>query len=448
MNETNDIAVQIKEQALKYIQGAIRVYGQTLEESAYKYKAIERDGETSSAKILLQLLIIYAISGVSFRVIAVYGFMMNAVNVTDEAWRQRFQKSSAWVLFLLQTSLDSLAPTSLCFSSNGQNMQVYLIDATMFKQVGKKGKELRAHMCYNLTKGSMEEVTVTDNHTAEGAQVFAIKPGSLYIGDAGYGRGVHLEHISSKGGYALFRLTPNQVKLAKDVKGRNKIDVTALFSKKKKYLDVKCFVHTKNGRYTPVRIIAGRLPADKALLAGERKIRESRRRQSQIREATLLFSGWVVLMTNADDSHCAKSLLHLYRSRWQIELLFKRIKQFLGIKRLKKASLEHSKLLVLLWLLVWSAVERKALEAEIQLMLRDDDLSRYSPWVMSSIIFKQLQVMVNAGWAFAFNPALHAHRIYPLMRNHKDGRHNQYSDLRSILFFGQIGLPRKNKLTA
>ena len=124
------------------------------------------------------------------------GYLQSAINVSDEAWRQRFLKCGAWVLFLLQNCLNSLAPTSLAFCHNGQSMQVYLIDATMFKQVGKTGSELRLHMCYNLTKGAMEEVVVSQKYTAEGAKTFTIKPKSLYIADAVYGKGVHLERES------------------------------------------------------------------------------------------------------------------------------------------------------------------------------------------------------------------------------------------------------------
>jgi len=427
VNEINDMLEMLKEQAQTYIENILKTCNLDLSGSAKEFKAIERIGETSDAKVLLLVLVIYATSGVSLRIIAVVGCLCSAVNVTDEAWRQRFLKCGAWVFFLLQNSLSSLAPTSLAFCHNGQSMQVYLIDATMFKQEGKTGSELRVHMCYNLTKGAMEEVVVSDKHTAESAKTFTIKPGSLYIADAGYGKGVHLECIVSQNGYALFRVTPNQIKLATDSNGKNSITLAKLFKTKKKLLDFHCFIHTKNKQYMPVRIIASRLPEDKALLAREHKIRTSRRRQSLIREATLIFCEWVVLMTNVDSSHSAQSLLDLYRSRWQIEMLFKRIKQFFSVKRLKKATLEHSKLLITLWMFIWSAIEKEALEAEIRLIMRGEDISRYSPWVMTMLTFKQFETIVNAVWALSYNLNLHLHDIYRLLRNHKSRRLNQYA---------------------
>jgi hypothetical protein len=348
-------------------------------------------------------------------------------------------KCGAWVCFLMQASLNSFSPQLLVFCHNGISMTVYLIDATTFKQVGKNGKELRVHMCYNLTKGCMEEIAVTDNHTAESVKSFTVKPGNLYMGDAGYGKGTNMELILEQGGYALFRITPNQVKLAKDDKGKVVINMETLLKKAKpktKQLDFNCYIHTAHGRYVLVRIIASRLPADKALLAKERKIRESQKKQSQIKDATLVYCQWVILMTNVDQSHTAESLLKLYRSRWQIELLFKRIKQFLGIKRLRKASLEHSKLLVMIWILIWSAIEKQTLEVEVQLIEQGEDISLFSLWSVTALIFSRFEVMLNSLWAFAYNQTVQLTEVYRKLRNHKAKRRNQYAEFH----FGD-GLP-------
>ena len=254
-----------------------------------------------------------------------------------------------------------------------------------------------------------------------------------------YGTGSNLEYISTRNGYALFRITPNLVKLASDPKGKKVIDMAAKLKTKNKCVSINCYVHSQKGRYLPVRIMASRLPEDKVLLAKERKMRTAQKKQTQIKDVTLVYCQWVILMTNLDASHSAKSLFHLYRSRWQIELLFKRIKQSFGIKRLRKASLEHSKLLIMLWILIWSAVERETLEAEIQLIEQCEDLERYSPWVMTRLIFNRFVTILNALWAFSYDNALHLADIYRFMRNHKDSRRNQYVDYHFGCLFAPLG---------
>ena len=426
MNEINDIFEKLKAQAQAYITNMLGVKQEHLQTSAYNCGAIVRSGETSDAKQLLQLLLIYATSSMSLRAISICAYLGDSVNVSDEAWRQRFLKCIAWIYYLLQISLDSIAPTALWFSHDGSNMQVYLIDATVFKQEGPNGKELSVHLCYNLTKGAMEEVMVSDRRTAESVKHFTVIPGSLYICDAGYGTGTNIEYIVENKGYALFRITPNTVRLSSDCHGKVVIDMAQKLKTRKKQVVIDCFVHTAKGRYLPVRVIASRLPEDKALLAKERKIREAKKKQRKLKASTLVFCQWVILMTTADATHSTDSLLYLYRSRWQIELLFKRIKQFFDVKRLKKASFAHSELIVLLLLLTWSAVEKRALEVEIFLLQKNHDLQGYSPWVMSTLFFHQFETLLNLSWAADFSRLPCISMVYKLLRNHKSQRPNQY----------------------
>ena len=51
---------------------------------------------------------------------------------------------------------------------------------------------------------------------------------------------------------------------------------------------------------------------------------------------TLEAAGYVFVFTTLDASHSATQVLELYRMRWQIELVFKRLKSLLGLGHLKK----------------------------------------------------------------------------------------------------------------
>jgi len=432
-------------QAKYYIMQMVKPGHKDMMKLAREHSVVERDNGTFDASLLLQLLLIYAISSVSFRILSVCAFLIGFGDISDEALRKRFLKCSAWICALIQIQLDSVSLTPTIYFNNGQFMETCVIDASTIKQDGKNGKELRIHMCYNLTRGRMEEVIVADNHTAESAKAFTIKQGILYMGDAGYGKGVNIRIILPQGGNALFRFTPNHTKLAKDSKGKDIIDMEKLLKNAKpktKTMTFHCFVHTARGKYVPIRVIAGRLPADKALLAKERKIKESRRRQSQIRDATLVYCQWVTLMTNLDDSYSAEKLLQLYRSRWQIELLFKRIKQFLAVQRIKKATLEHSKILILLWILIWSIVEKEVVETEIKLLNQDEDISLYSLWLMTSFEFNRLKTRINALWVSLYDSNIHLAHVYKKLRNHKSRRRNQYTHARFDPVFSVASLPQ------
>jgi hypothetical protein len=430
VNEINDTLEEVKMQAQRYIDTLLETTSANLQEAALQSGAITKIRELKEAKHLLQLLLIYAVSDVSLRAISVIASEIAGINISDTAWRKRFLKCGAFVCLLLNNALANVAVTQLWFYYQNQKLQVFLLDATTFKQVGKNGEEIRVHMCYNLTKGAMQEVIVTDNHTAESAALFTVMPGCLYIGDAGYGKGKNMAYIVENEGNVLFRFTPNLTKLAMDAKGKRIVNMAKRLKSKKNKIQFHCYIQAGKDNYIPVRIMASRLPEDKALLAKERKIKTSKRKQQQVKEETLIYCQWVILLTNLDSSYDMDSLFRLYRSRWQIELLFKRIKQFLKVNRLKKASLEHSKVLVLTMFLAWSLVEREALQAEIQLLEQGEDMEDYSPWVATSIAFLQFKTTLNSSWALGLDIKRVIRTHYHRLRNHKSQRANQYTSFR------------------
>ena len=310
-----------------------------------------------------------------------------------------------------------------------------MLDGTTIKQAGKLGNRggetLRVHMCYNLTKGCMENICVTDKHTAEGVTIFDLEANTIYIADAGYGKGKALAHVVSCKADALFRVTPNHLSLANDEKGKIKIDMTTKLDTKANIVDFTCFVHTENKKYVPVRIIASRLPEDKALLAKERKIRNAQRYQTKnMREETLIYAEWMFLMTSLGNDVSVESLFAMYRSRWQIELLFKRIKQSFDISVLPAASLVHSKAMVMLWLILWSYTEQQSLGIEIPLINNKTDMTLYSMWTMQRFLFQHLITTINSLWVLYFDPDIHSFDALYRLLNHRSSRDNQFYHFR------------------
>ena len=424
MNEINDILEELKNQAQDTMKELTGKLSKDLEESAAEHGAIKREREVKDAKLLLQVLFVYATSNLSQKMLAVCAFLMGAGNISDQAWQKKIICCIPWLTYLLN---DVLLALSLKDRGVYQGEIVHLLDGSIFKQVGKNGKELRLHMDYNLTSGAMEEIKITDIHTAESVQVLAIKAGHIYVGDAGFGKGKNLAYTVSCKANALFRMSPNHVSLATDSKGKNKINMLDKLNTKTKVVDFNCFIHSSDGKYIPVRIIASRLPEDKALLAKERKRRKASKKQSKLKEETLVYAEWVILMTSLNSSYSAERLLEMYRTRWQIELLFKRIKQFFKVTRLRKATLEHSMALVLIWLIVWAMTERQAIAAEIYLLEKGADMELYSPWAVNDFFFRRFQTVINSLWVFSFDFNLHFLTVYRHLRNHKGRRLNQYA---------------------
>ena len=393
-----------------------------LEESAKREGALLRKRGVKSAYDLLKLMLIYAVSTMSMRMLSLSASSLKLADISDTAIRKRFVKSVAWLTYLL----NSLLPKPIIQKEKQQELKktVHIIDSSNVVEAGKSGRVLKIHMSYNLNIASMDEVKITDKHTAESFAHYTIQKGHIYLADSGYGKAQLYDYIIKRGGDALLRLTPNHIKLI-EVNGQA-IDMTKKLEKSKKIIDFECY--TLNGKKKlPVRIIASQLPEDKKANAIKRKKRSASKRQTkQMKPETLIYAEWVIIMTSLDESYSAEKVLEIYRSRWQIELLFKRIKQHFKVTKIRPSSQKYGEALVLLWLIIWAMVERQVYQAEIHLIEKGNDMNRFSPWLYCSYFFHRLKTMIESLWATILDPIADIEKIAAKLENHKQSRINQY----------------------
>ena len=71
-----------------------------------------------------------------------------------------------------------------------------------------------------------------------------------------------------------------------------------------------------------------------------------------------------MVITSLDARYSGEEILHLYTSRWQVELLFKRFKQNFSIHTIKAGGKVYAETETLLWLILWTIVECQAFQAE------------------------------------------------------------------------------------
>jgi len=400
-----------------------------LEESAKTKGALKRKRGLKSASDLIKLLLIYAVSTMSMRMLSLCAASLKIADVTDVALAKRFRKSEGWLAYIL----DYLLPKpKVVFGNYGVTQtvtksirrSVNLIDGSMVTEAGKGGNSYRIHMSYNLSIGSMSDVQVTDKHTAESFAHCNIQKNDIYIADSGYGKAKMYDYIISRCADAILRFTPNHVTL---VNNRGEvIDMAQKLDTKEKTIEFRCYA--KHGKkLLPVRIIASQLPEDKKPGAIKRKKKEAQKYQTKnMRPETLLYAEWTIIMTSLDESYTAEDVLTIYRSRWQVELLFKRIKQHFKVTKIRPSTQKYGKVLVLLWLIIWALVERQAYMAEIYMIEKGLDMSRHYPWALSSFIFQRIKMTIESLWATLLDIEADIEIVAEKLQNHKQDRVNQY----------------------
>jgi hypothetical protein len=210
-------------------------------------------------------------------------------------------------------------------------------------------------------------------HSDRNLPMMALETGSLVVQDCGFLSVKHSQAVEQQQCYWLSRMSANMGIC--DENGRHYslshyLQTHALGE----YLDAWVGLTRQNH---PVRLLAIRLPDDIAQLRQERLIAETlRRRNRPPKPDNLVLCQWFVMVTNApQDLLPVSHALFLYRSRWQIELLFKLWKQHGSLDEWRTAHPQRiqtelfAKLLMLLvqhWLLVdtcWQWADRSLAKA-------------------------------------------------------------------------------------
>lgn len=379
---------------------------QNTDELAAQTDTLQRKRGIRSAWDLLKIFFIYACSDCSFRILACAAHALGISSVSDTAWRKRFSKSVPFLHEILHIMLSGLFRNTLDSMSAGIK-NVLLVDASIVRQAGILQNQERIHLCYSLNQNRVMQIKVTDHHTAEALSHFQLKKGDLVMADAGYGTAQNYIYAQDRQADVIVRITPKNFCLYNE--DNEKISLVSLLKQAQKRgngtVDVFGFCKYKN-RSGFVRVIAQKLPPEQAEKSQKRRKRKASKNQRKITEDTLLCAGYIVVATSLGVEYSGEEILHLYRSRWQVELLFKRFKQSFSITKVKAGSTRYAETLVLLQLIIWIIAEHQAFEFERYLRENDENRNTvYSIYENSRIAFIQIKTILCLEWSLFVDPA-------------------------------------------
>ena len=211
---------------------------------------------------------------------------------------------------------------------------IVVVDASVVSRPGAEGTTARVHYALRLTTLRPVQVEVTDDKGGESFRRFDPETGELWMGDRAYANPPGIAAVKSSDAEVLVRYNRGTLPLY-DIGGK-RLDVLAkLLAKVRKPGRVRewaVWVHAEDCEPICGRLVAVRLPADKAEEARERLRREQ---GSEVTAESLAMAGFVVVFTTVPkDRLSAQRVLELYGLRWQIELHIKRDKSITGLDRL------------------------------------------------------------------------------------------------------------------
>jgi hypothetical protein len=181
---------------------------------------------------------------------------------------------------------------------------------------------LKVHLRLDLCTGAVDGPVLTNGRTHDRSgphQRAALPAGALRIADLGYFDQAVLGQLHKQGVFFLTRVQAN-TRLA-DLTDAP-LDLPAVLSRAGASVDVPILLGKQ--QRLPVRLLAVRVPQEKADQRRRQLHTEARRRGQAVSQTRLALADWTILVTNAPAALLSLAeALALARARWQIEILFK-----------------------------------------------------------------------------------------------------------------------------
>ncbi len=300
------------------------------------------------------MLLIHLAEGCSLRETAVRAREGDIIAISDVAIMDRLRQAGDWFCWMsteLMKEWVAIPPTRVF----GTHFNVRLVDATRIQEPGPTGSTWCIHYAIGLPSLVCDDLIVTDKgDNGESFRKFRVNTGDLMIGDRAYGVAPGISYVHEKGGDVLVRFSRDNLPLY-ETSGRRFDLLEHLRTLKGTQVgDWPVQLHGKSGS------VSGRVCAIKKSRQAAEKARRQVKRKGQkgghkVKPQTYEAAGYTFVFTTvARDQLRPRSVLEIYRGRWRIELVFKRLKSILVLGHLRKydpdaaRSWIHGKLLIAL----------------------------------------------------------------------------------------------------
>ena len=300
--------------------------------------AVKRYRGFKDAKTLLRVMAIHLAEGLSLKETAALSKHGGLVDVSAVTIMERLRQSGEWFRELSMAVMSKWFAGTACPLA-GESRRVRMVDATRVKEMGPTGTTWNMH--YSLCLGTLRcnEFHVTDRKGGETFKRFAVEPGDILIGDRAYGVRPGVAHVIRNQGDVVVRINLKNMPLL-SAGGDGSFDLLShlrgLDGCAAGDWDV-AFDH--EGRRFHGRVCAVRKSPLAIRQAKARLARRGQKNGEKVSWETAEVAEYVVVFTSLSrDAYNGEAVLELYRGRWQVELVFKRLKSLMRFGHLPKTD--------------------------------------------------------------------------------------------------------------
>jgi hypothetical protein len=370
-----------------------------LEAQARILGAFRRRRALACATDLLRAVLASVLVATSLQHLGAWAVLAGVADISAPAWQKRLIRTRPWLHWLLAELLTpALPPLRVVPHASGN---ILLVDATRLQQPGGSGDDWRLHTAYNFTVGRLAQVTLTDQSGGEHLGYYRLQPGDIVVADNGYGYRRSVATVCKQQAHVVIRVRPATFPF--EQADGQVVDVVAQLRKRGPSVRAwRGWCTDADGERYQVRLLAAKLPPAEAAAARRRARQNARDHGRRVQPQTLLVAGWVLLITTLPTrTWDAAAVLRLYRVRWQVELVFKRMKSILRLGQVRghtQASIEAQ---VLALLVAWALQAADAAWVRHQLAHLGQTAAIVSSWTLTGLSVDVLRQQVRGSWGQA-----------------------------------------------
>jgi hypothetical protein len=318
-------------------------------------------------EVWLRLILLHVGGGLSLEQAVTRAAELGWAEISAVALHKRLLKAGPW-LQRLTTALLTKRATGGPAAAEWRR-DVVVVDATAVHEPGSTGTDWRVHYRVRLSDLRCEHYELTDAHEGECLGRHAFRPEQIVLADRGYCHRAGAAHVLDSGAQLVLRLHPRNFPL--ELAEGTPLDLCrwarSLRSHRVCEREV-WFTHQK--RRHKLRLCAVRKSRTATLRAQKRQREKASRMGATLQSDSLELAGYVLVLTALPAKDWpASTVLNLYRHRWQVELVFKRLKSLLGLGHLPKTNDQSARSWMQAKILTALLIERAMHEARF-----------FSPW--------------------------------------------------------------------
>lgn len=304
-------------------------------EMAHEFKAFARARKIRSPLQLLQLVMLYCGLDLSLRSCAGEIAQLQGY-LSDTAVKKRLSACVPWVKAMLAGvfELESIV-------DNG-SLRFIVIDGSTVQEPGATATSYRLHIAIDLINLTLQQVELTSDKQGENLGHYTLNSGDVVLIDRGYNEPKSLVPFLDQGGEVVLRYNAHSMNLYQELDGDDaekqmvKIDwQSQLMGLPMQPTMVPAYLCHDNKRIQ-VFVHLAPLPEPKAREARRNARQKAKKKGRSLNRLSRLLCGWTLILTSVPAQVLdTRTVAALYRARWQVELVIKRLKSVLKIDELR-----------------------------------------------------------------------------------------------------------------